>query len=60
MARAHSQEELADVLGLNQATISKLVRRTDMYLSSLRLPPRDDVSLAGPPAPNYITPYYRI
>jgi len=35
-ARALSQEELADVLGLNQATISKLERRTDMYLSSLR------------------------
>lgn len=35
-ARALSQEELADVLGLNQATISKLERRTDMYVSSLR------------------------
>ena len=35
-ARAWSQEELAEVLGLNQATISKLERRTDMYLSSLR------------------------
>lgn len=35
-ARAMSQEELAEVLGLNQATISKLERRTDMYLSSLR------------------------
>jgi len=35
-ARALSQEELAEVLGLNQATISKLERRTDMYLSSLR------------------------
>ena len=32
-ARALSQEELAEVLGLNQATISKLERRTDMYLS---------------------------
>lgn len=31
-----SQAELAEVLGLNQATISKLERRTDMYLSSLR------------------------
>jgi transcriptional regulator with XRE-family HTH domain len=35
-ARALSQEELAEVLGLNQATVSKLERRTDMYLSSLR------------------------
>ena len=35
-ARALSQAELAEVLGLNQATISKLERRTDMYLSSLR------------------------
>jgi len=35
-ARALSQEELADVLGLNQATISKLERRTDMSLSPLR------------------------
>ena len=35
-ARAISQQELAEVLGLNQATISKLERRTDMYLSSLR------------------------
>jgi transcriptional regulator with XRE-family HTH domain len=35
-ARALSQKELAEVLGLNQATISKLERRADMYLSSLR------------------------
>jgi transcriptional regulator with XRE-family HTH domain len=35
-ARSLSLEELAEVLGLNQATISKLERRTDMYLSSLR------------------------
>ena len=35
-ARALSQAELAEVLGLNQATISELERRTDMYLSSLR------------------------
>ena len=35
-ARALSRDELAEVLGLNQATISKLERRTDMYLSSLR------------------------
>jgi transcriptional regulator with XRE-family HTH domain len=35
-ARALSQQEMAEVLGLNQATVSKLERRTDMYLSSLR------------------------
>ncbi len=35
-ARALSQQELAEVLGLNQSTVSKLERRTDMYLSSLR------------------------
>jgi transcriptional regulator with XRE-family HTH domain len=35
-ARQLSQQELAEVLGLNQATISKLERRADMYLSSLR------------------------
>jgi transcriptional regulator with XRE-family HTH domain len=35
-ARALSQQELAGVLCLNQATVSKLERRTDMYLSSLR------------------------
>ena len=35
-ARALSQQELAEVLGLNRATVSKLERRTDMYLSSLR------------------------
>lgn len=31
-ARARSQQELAEVLGLNQATVSKLERRTDIYL----------------------------
>jgi transcriptional regulator with XRE-family HTH domain len=35
-ARSLSQEEMAEVLGLNQATISKLERRADMYVSSLR------------------------
>ena len=35
-ARALSQQDLAGVLGLNQATVSKLGRRTDMYPSSLR------------------------
>lgn len=31
-----SQEELADLLGLDQPAISKMERRTDMYLSTLR------------------------
>jgi len=31
-----SQEQLADVLQVKQAFISKLERRTDMYISSLR------------------------
>ena len=35
-ARAFSQEELGQVLGVNQATISKLERRADMYVSTLR------------------------
>jgi len=35
-ARELSQEELARTLGVNQASISKLERRTDMYLSTLR------------------------
>jgi len=35
-ARELSQEELAQALGVNQATISKLERRTDMYISTLR------------------------
>lgn len=35
-ARDLSQEELAASLGVNQATISKLERRTDMYLSTMR------------------------
>lgn len=35
-ARSLSQEELAQVLGVNQASISKLERRTDMYISTLR------------------------
>ncbi len=35
-ARALTQEQLAETLGVRQATVSKMERRTDMYLSSLR------------------------
>ena len=35
-ARELSQEELARELGINQASISKLERRADMYVSTLR------------------------
>jgi transcriptional regulator with XRE-family HTH domain len=35
-ARAKSQEELAAILGMKQSSVSKLERRTDMYISSLR------------------------
>ena len=35
-ARERSQEEVAKVLHINQAGVSKLERRTDMYLSTLR------------------------
>lgn len=35
MARELTQVNLAKVLGVNQAAISKLERRTDMYLSTL-------------------------
>ena len=35
-ARQLSQEQLANVLHVKQASISKLERRTDMYLSTLR------------------------
>jgi transcriptional regulator with XRE-family HTH domain len=35
-ARQLSQEELAQALGVNQATISKMERRADMYISTLR------------------------
>lgn len=31
-----SQEELARILGVNQASVSKLERRTDMYIRTLR------------------------
>lgn len=35
-AREQSQEELARTLGVKQAAVSKLERRTDMYVSTLR------------------------
>ena len=35
-AQERSQEELAKKLHINQAGVSKLERRTDMYLSTLR------------------------
>jgi transcriptional regulator with XRE-family HTH domain len=35
-ARDRSQEEVAKELHINQAAVSKLERRTDMYLSTLR------------------------
>ncbi len=35
-ARKMSQEQLATLLHVKQASISKLERRTDMYISSLR------------------------
>ena len=35
-AREMSQEHLAEILRINQASVSKLERRTDMYISTLR------------------------
>jgi DNA-binding transcriptional regulator YiaG len=35
-ARELSQEQLADILHIRQASVSKLERRTDMYISTLR------------------------
>lgn len=35
-ARNYTQAELARVLGTSQASVSKLERRSDMYLSTLR------------------------
>ncbi len=35
-ARHNSQAEIAAKLGVNQAAVSKLERRADMYLSTLR------------------------
>jgi predicted transcriptional regulator len=31
-----TQEQLANVLGVKQAAVSKMERRTDMYISTLR------------------------
>ena len=35
-ARQLSQEQLADVLDIKQGSVSKLERRTDLYISTLR------------------------
>jgi hypothetical protein len=35
-ARQLTQESLAKSLGINQAAVSKMERRTDMYISTLR------------------------
>jgi len=35
-ARNRSQEQIAELLGVQQAAVSKLERRTDMYISTLR------------------------
>ncbi|MBW7925859.1 MAG: XRE family transcriptional regulator [Burkholderiaceae bacterium] len=35
-AHSLSQQALAERLGINQAAVSKLERRTDMYVSTLR------------------------
>jgi len=35
-AQAHTQQQLAQTLGVNQAWISRVERQTDMYLSTLR------------------------
>ncbi len=35
-ARALSQEQLAEILQIEQASVSKMERRTDMYISTLR------------------------
>lgn len=35
-ARALSQVKLAEILHVNQAAVSKIERRTDMYISTLR------------------------
>lgn len=36
VARQLTQESLAKSLGINQAAVSKMERRTDMYISTLR------------------------
>lgn len=35
-ARQLTQENLAEILGVNQSAVSKLEKRSDMYLSTLR------------------------
>ena len=35
-ARRRSQKQIAEKLGINQAAVSKMERRTDMYVSTLR------------------------
>lgn len=35
-ARHQSQKQIAKQLGINQAAVSKMERRTDMYISTLR------------------------
>jgi len=35
-ARAMTQEHLASLLGINQAAVSKMERRADMYVSTLQ------------------------
>ncbi len=35
-AREMTQQHLANLLGINQAAVSKMERRTDMYVSTLR------------------------
>ncbi|OJW08788.1 MAG: hypothetical protein BGO49_08345 [Planctomycetales bacterium 71-10] len=35
-AQSHSQEEIAQKLGVQQSAVSKIERRTDLYLSTLR------------------------
>ena len=35
-ARSMTQEQLANILGVKQAAVSKMERRTDMYISTLR------------------------
>jgi transcriptional regulator with XRE-family HTH domain len=36
IARAYSQQSLADVMGVPQSAISKVERRTDVYVSTIR------------------------
>lgn len=35
-AMAFSQEDIASILGINQSSVSKIERETDMYISTLR------------------------